>query len=423
VSFANTLKCKPGKLTLIKKTKVPPGMAMPASFQFAVNCTPGGPNMTVTVPANGVAPILPVPAPATCTIVEQVPPAPPGCSWSVSQSPAGPVAVAPGAAVVVGASNKLVCNPVGQIVINKTTIHPAAQTPFSFLVNCTPGGPSNLVVTVPWNGSGTVPNIPATATCTVVEQPHAAPTGCNWVPSQVPPNPVVVTAGATVSVNVTNNLVCAPTGTLIIKKTTVVPPVLPTPGGFAFNVSCTPGGPTMTVNVPSNGSSGLNVPGGSTCTVAEQIPTPPAGCTWNVVQVPPGTVLVPSGATVTVSVTNTLVCGPSPSDATLAIRKLFLVNGSNTPVAGSTLPAAWQQTFPITVTCGANAPIPAGLTPSNSYQTALAVPVGVSCQLQETPPPFPSPACHWVPSYPLGQAIVIVPGTNVLTIHNVQVCS
>lgn len=427
VSFGNSLTCKSGKLTIYKKTSVPPGLPMPASFQFSVNCSPGGPSMNVAVPANGASAGLAVPAPATCAVAEQVPPPPPGCSWNVTQSPANPIAIGPGASVNVFATNKLVCSPPGTLIIDKMTVSPPAlplPPGFVFTVSCTPGGP-NTVVNVPANGISTALAVPGGSTCTVVEQAPPAYAGCTWSVSQAPSGSVIVPSGSTVTIGVTNTLVCARSGSpanLVVLKKTDAPPGVQLPASFQFSVGCNPG-PTTLASAPANGmSAAVTVAAPTTCAVTEQIPPPPPFCSWAAPLFSPNPVAVSPGTTAVVTVTNQLICTP-PSDATLGIQKLFLVNGSKTPVSGSSLPAIWQQSFPIAVTCGTNAPLPGALTGANGYQIALAVPVGTSCTLQETPPAFPNPACYWSPSYPLGQTIVIVPGVNQLVVHNEQVCS
>ncbi|HYD38041.1 MAG TPA: DUF5979 domain-containing protein, partial [Allosphingosinicella sp.] len=325
VKVTNKLVCT-GAIRVNKSTAVPLGTTMPASILFNVNCSPGG-AFTITAPAIGLSPSLTVPAPSTCGVAEQVPPAPVGCFWTVVKSPPGNVAVPPGGTATANFSNKLTCKP-GRLVIKKKTIHPAPQTPFTFLVNCSPGGPTNLIVTVPYNGIGTVAVVPAPATCTVVEQPHAAPPGCTWVPTQTPGNPVAIAPGTTVTVAVTNKLVCTPVvdRTLLIRKLVLVnggPPVAPNllpsaaTAAFAINISCA-GNPTVQVVLnASNGFQATHGPltVGTSCAIQEV--TPPAGlapCVWGSVAYPQGQVAVITAGQVGRDVLNRIDC-PIPPPA------------------------------------------------------------------------------------------------------------
>jgi hypothetical protein len=111
-----------------------------------------------------------------------------------------------------------------------------------------------------------------------------------------------------------------------------------------------------------------------------------------------------------VTITNQLVCGPSPASATLLIRKFVMVNGATTPSSPTTLPAAWQTAFPITITCGSHPPFAGNLNGANTYQTSIAASVGQTCTVQEAVPTFPLPNCHWSVSYPQGPSVAIVGG-------------
>lgn len=211
--------------------------------------------------------------------------------------------------------------------------------------------------------------------------------------------------------------------------------LLPPSLTFPVAVACTNSnpnfnGPSTTVTLAA-GSSGTiaHVPVGSTCAISE---TPPAvtvasrNClwpTWSVAYLPGASVTI-SGGRNSATVTNTLVCGPPPP-ATLQFRKWDLVNASLTPrhpLDPTVTPWLPAQSFPVTVTCGANPPVTVILDSSNNYQASISGVAGMTCTFSETPPAFPFGNCHWTALYPQGASVQLMPGLNVRDVHNRQDC-
>ncbi|HEX8380196.1 MAG TPA: DUF5979 domain-containing protein [Allosphingosinicella sp.] len=338
--LTTTSKCilvlKVGKILVDKLVVNTTGIAVAGAYSIRVACTYPNiaiPQSTFSLAAGASFTVSNIPAGSQCTVTESpVPETPPGtrsCTspyWTTTYVNAQSFTTpSDGASVKMAVVNTLRCSPVGRLVIDKNTIARGPQTPFTFLVDCTPSGPTGLLVTVPANGQGYVADIPSPATCTIVEQPHPAP----------------------------------------------------------------------------------------------------AGCTWGPVQSPPGAIPIPAGGSATVGVTNWLRCRAAGGDGTLHVRKFVMVNGSKVPASPSTLPPAWQTSFPITISCGGGAPIAGSLNAGNNYQTAAAIPAGVACTVQETTPIFPVQACHWSTTYPQGQTATLptLGAAATIDVYNEQVCN
>jgi hypothetical protein len=401
VTVTNDWICRSSNL-VIAKTTVAAGVTLPAQIPFSVSCRPGG-STTVMVPSNGSSAPLAVAAPSACTIAEQTPSAPAGCSWTMTQNPAGIVRVAAGATVTVAVANKLSCQAQpGSLIITKSTVAPGvalpAQIPFS--VNCGPGRAVDTVM-VPSNGSSAPLAIPAPAACTVSEQTPPAPAGCAWTATQNPSGSVDIAAGATVTVTVANKLSCqAPPGGLIIRRTfeTNLASInlLFMPSQTVFDVKCTPAGPTTTISVPLNGdSSALAVPGSSTCLLTERVSHVPPECTWRVTQVPSGNVTIPAGPATVVKVDVIMFCVP-PGE--IRIEK------STTVPPGMAIPESFQ--FEISCT---NFRSPEWTVPANGESGRILIPPANICSVAERIPPAPA-GCRWTTTQSPAGDLTIRPG-------------
>ena len=317
----------------------------------------------------------------------------------------------------------------GTLVIRKSTVFPPGVPHFltaRFNLNCNPGG--QLYIAGSPNGQLVRANLPAPATCTVVELPAPAPPGCTWTPVQTPPGSVTILAGATTTINVSNRLSCNGAGRLEIRKLTNFPSGVAHFASVVFNVVCTPGGTNATLTVPANGAAVVpNIAAPVTCSVTEQPPPAPAGCSWTPAMVvaggaSAGAIPINTGLTSVVLVTNSLVCGGSTASTTLQVRKWVMVNGATMPSPAATLPPALQTTFPVTVACGSRPSVHVSLNSTNSYRDSVPVSPGETCTIQETGPPFPTAGCHWSVSYPQGASIAIALGANEINLYNTQVC-
>lgn len=402
VEVTNTLACRPtGTLQLEKETALPLGMSVPfATIAFTVNCTPFGPSTTVSVPINGLAPALVVPAPSVCTALEQVPAAPPGCEWEVFQSSPGGVKVEAGAIVTLTVSNRLVCS-TGTVTVGKETLLP----PVLFDVNCTPNGP-NMTILVPANGQAPSFTVAPPGRCTITEQVPPAPPGCRWVTSQAPAGALTVGGGTAATVTVTNQLVCE--GRLVIVKSTNVPTGVQQPASFLFNVNC--GGSPMSVSAPANGSApALAVSAPALCTVVEQVPVAPAGCSWSSVQIPPGTVAIPINATVTVKVDNRLSC---PERGRLEILKKTVFPPG--------VPQNLSVNFNVDCSPGGFSTSTGG--PTNGTHTVYNIPAPSTCIIVEQPMSAPA-GCTWVPTQSPPGNVPVAPGvTTIVNVTNTLKC-
>jgi hypothetical protein len=343
------------------------------------------------------------------------------------------------------------CLRVGDLQVVKTVVDMlGVPTPanFGMTVNCTPYGfpAPNTPITVPSNGSATVANIPETSNCAVTEPPLlpiASVAACggssaSWSTVISPPQPVTIVANQTVTVTVTNTVVCD----FIISKSYDHPPVINYPDGAVFNftVNCTnPANPnatpvTLTGTITSthiNGGNIMSVPNtapvGWVCTATETVPTGANanGCYWA-----PGVAVSPNPVTIqaapainAVGFKNNYICPASNPNYDLSISKvgLGLVNGGPDKrfvitvqnVGNNSLSAADLSHLTITEN------LPAGSVITSYGNTDLAV---WSCtpmpsSLPATPPP--GIVCHYIGSNSVAPfaalpqlQIVATPGTG-----------
>jgi hypothetical protein len=413
VTLKNTLTCRPvSSIRIQKTTSVPSGLPPPPlTFSFSVSCSPMGPNGIFPVPANGQLIIPNIPIVSTCTVAEIVPTYPiPDCSWTATPNPVTLTVNVPIKVPTAKFTNKLVCT--GKIRIKKSTSVPLGTSlPASILfnVNCSPGGA--FTITMPPNGLSAPLTVATPSACSVTEQVPPAPAGCFWTVVKFPPGNVSVPPVGTATVNFTNKLTCKPGRLTIKKKQTIVPPGVPAPGAFQFNVNCQPGGPTTVVTVPASGQNQVvNIPAPASCTVVEQFPTPPPGCTWNAVQTPSGNIAVPPNTNVLVTVINKLTCQQT---GTLVIVKTIQGFANQGPPPG---------TVDFNVDCGPG-PGQNVQVATNGSPFSMVVPAPATCVVTEyLPPSFPP--CFWsVTQSPAGPVTTIPGGTVTVTFHNQRVCS
>ena len=311
----NELKCgghQTGPLTIVKRVvNNNPGVPTPTGpFLVQANCTPNGPNTSVTLigPAYLQSSVI-APLGSQCTIAE-LPPAPiPNCRW-ITTYPNGQQGQPGGTLNVV---NELKCEirPTGSVTVTKRVVNnnPGVATPtgpYQIKLDCNPSGPHTTVsLTSPGNLQQVVP-VPLNSACTVAElPPPPPPKGCEWSVSY-PGGQQAKTGG---SVAVVNELKCShQTGPLtVIKRVVDNYPGIPTPTGpFIVQVNCSPNGPNtnLILTGPAYLQSSVNAPLGSQCTITELPPTPVLRCRWNTTypngqQGGPGTTLI---------VVNSLAC-------------------------------------------------------------------------------------------------------------------
>jgi uncharacterized repeat protein (TIGR01451 family) len=234
VSVANKLVCAAavGRLFIEKQTIAPAGTPLPATIPFNVNCGPGASNLPVSVPVSGVSLPLNIAAPATCTITEQVPPAPPGCVWSVTQLPPGNLAIGAGANVTVTVIDRLVCSPVDlTLLVRKFVLVDGSKTPvspnqlsfwptaaFKVDVTCGTNPAAHYTLSTGNNFQAQHGQVPTGTNCTIVEIPPPAPANCSWATSYPQGQSALITGNQVVR-DIYDRLTCP------------AKPVLPPAGG------------------------------------------------------------------------------------------------------------------------------------------------------------------------------------------------
>jgi uncharacterized repeat protein (TIGR01451 family) len=207
-------------------------------------------------------------------------------------------------------------------------------------------------------------------------------------------------------------------GQITVTKSLTLPTGVTGPLALQFSATCnlpatgTVFGP-VSMNYPATNTAVIpNIPGGATCTVSEQLPSPPAGYAWGTPSVgalsPTGS--MPAAGNQTVSVTNTLTANPGKITVTKA---MVLPTG----VAG-------PFSFGFTATCdrpsiGSTFSATLNNYPTNTSVDIPNIPAGATCSLSETLPAAPS-GYAWAPvSFSgLNPAIMSTGGTQTSTATN-----
>ncbi len=411
---------KAAQISIGKTLVAPRGMRLAAGFEAELRCTsPSGPTQVRVALVAGRQVAARAPAGSDCVVVERPVPVPVGNAacpfpeWApIQYSPSASFTVPQSGAITrIVITNQLICRPAGTLIIAKTTVFPPGVRPFFSAVtvdlDCSTAGPKTSLA-VPANGQARPVAVAAGAACTVTERLPAAPTGCSWADTQVPPGAVTAAAGATVTVSLANTLNCSRAGRLVVVKRTNPSPGIPS---FAprFLVKCGPAGPNSRVAIPARGQAVVSdIPAGSLCTLTEQIPrsTVP-NCAWTPSQSPPGDVTIPSGATVTVTVTNDWVC-----------RSGNLIIAKTTVAPGVALPAQ----IPFSVNCGPGSAAVTVMVPPNGSSAPLAIPAPATCTVAEQSPSAPT-GCAWTATQgPSGSVGIAAGATVTVTVTNKLTC-
>jgi hypothetical protein len=280
----------------------------------------------------------------------------------------------------------------GSVHIHKNAPASQQSTVFNFDITCT--NPTHTYSTsITGTGDSTVNNIPAGSVCQVTETNTPSIDNVSISPSGT----FTVGSSQTVTVTVTNTL---KPGNLTVSK------VAPSGSSavYSFTVTCTndPNSPYSFTITGSGNHTISGIPAGSQCTVAETDP----GASYN----PPGyspsaTVTIQPGATVTVTVTNTLKPGG------LTVSKVA--------------PAGSTESFSFTVTCSGdpNSPYAFSITGSGNH-TINGIPAGSSCTVSETSPGSDFNAPQYSPNATVtvsANSTVTVTVTNTLKTGNLTV--
>lgn len=452
VTMANWLQCGPssGWVSVNKVVVNTTGAPVPATFAMTAHCneSTGPTTMPLSLQAHpGYWENFGVDVGSSCTITE-APLAPiahvkscngGSASWTTSYAPAQPVIAvdsADGTLTHVTVTNTLTCDkppPSGHVTVTKAVINatggpvPSMPSSFNVTVHCTPSGPLGTVLPVPANGgvSLAAPVAPG-STCSVHEAQlpdimklvQCKGASASWTTTYSPG--VVIMAGVTSTMTVTNRLACnspPPPGSLRTIKTVInaTGGLVSMPASFAMKVDCLPSGPTqqaIAVAPGSNGTTVGNIAAPSSCKVTEdQLASiqHAEGCkggsaSWTTLTAPTQPVGISANATTTVTVRNTLTCDKPAATGSLEIIKR-VVNDSQIPPP--------DINFYVDVDCQPGGPTETvKLNSSNSYHdTVSGIALGASCTITEEPPAVPADlarrGCHWETSYPGDQRIPV----------------
>lgn len=288
---------------------------------------------------------------------------------------------------------------------------------FTFSVACTPNTSAIPNQTITFGPAASTSQslttnlqVAAGDRCTVTELTRPTPpAGFAWgpIPAATVTAPIVVSQ--TTTATVTNTLINTGPGGLLITKVVTGGPTGGVSGAFNFSVNCTLGSPipnqtiTLTNQTTRSLASPISVPAGAVCTVTElaPLPTPPTNFSWAPIPAAAVTSPITAGATTIATVTNTLV-----ESGGLQITKV--VTGG--PVGGV------SGAFVFAISCSAGGPyadqtITLTNETSRSLATAVRVPVGATCSVQERSQAAAPSGFSWV-GIPAAVSSAAMPATG-----------
>lgn len=319
----------------VSVTKVVSGSGTGSSGTFAVEVDCGaGHDSTVTLSGGDTKTVTGIPGGTSCTVTETGTGQSTSHTYTVGAGAAG--ATPPTFAVVGGQTTAVTVTNTyapATVQVTKTVVGtaPAGVTTFPINIVC---GATTTTLTLANGGTGSA-SAPGGTTCSVTETDAHGATTTYSVAGGGSAAGFVLTNGATTHVTVTNTYAANPPadGQLTVDKVVAGSP-LP-PAGTLFPISATCGGTTTAMSLAAGGSQTVSgLAPGTQCTVTE---TNPEGASAVGYAVDGGSshpavpvVTIASGATSTVTVTNTYV----PVNATsphLTIAK------SAVPASGSTV--------------------------------------------------------------------------------------
>jgi len=326
-----------------------------SSLNFPMTATCGGSSYPLNVSLTSPGIVTGIPANATCTVTETLPPPPSnGCpvrftpTWvnSPSYSPAS-VTVVPGQGPVINVTNTLQCKQIGQgghdgsLIVTKTVSNltnglvSTAGLTYPVTVTC---GTNTTTLALSENVPQTVQPIDTGTACTVAEGPIVMPSGCpedylpSWTTTITPSGPIQVN-GPNTPVTVANTISCklipSGKGWLSVAKVIVNPDNVPV-GGLTFPAAAQCGGTDTPLSLSTLGPEIVNnLTPGTICTITETLPPAPAtGCIgggtpqWvNSPSYSPASATITGSSPATITVTNTIACAshapPPPPPACL----------------------------------------------------------------------------------------------------------
>lgn len=327
INFEITNTISPVTVTKVIQGLTASGLPSALTFNGTVSCGAQQPSATwsVTVAAGAStgssAPVAFFDG-FPCTVTENVPPAAPlGYAWSGAPiiSPSPTAVLGPQTPLTVTVTNALQ-RQTGGLILTKALSGPAAAIAqitgdFDFELQCGSDGnfPAKVHIVNGVSASATLTNLPANASCTVVETAAVpAPAQHLWSAPVFSASSVVIAEGVPGNVTVTNPLTANP-GSLTVQKIVTGGPSGGVSGAFTFAVLCTPSNTpivnaVVTLNTAASGNTVVTgIPAGDTCTVTEQAPpAAPKGYAWGALPAAVTTGPMAAGGNLSVQITNTL---------------------------------------------------------------------------------------------------------------------
>ncbi len=419
-NITNTLRRSLTSIALTKNVVGWPATGTGGSvFNFIADCGPddGQHSGAVTVAANGsgTGTIANVPQGASCTISEDpgsLPAPPQNYSWGALPASQTIADVQPSSSV--SFDNSLSRNRVSIGLTKTVTGGPAAGVTgtFSFEANC--GADSNYLGAVALSGtnsgSGSIPNVPQGANCTVSElQPlPTEPTNYTWgsVPMPQPVNNAQASSIASFTNTLTRNIT-----SLALTKTVTGGPSAGVTGTFNFSAACGADGThsgSVTLNSASTGTGTIaDIPAGANCTVTESqaLPTAPTNYTWG--DVPAEQTVSDMQSTSALTFINPL----TRNTATVALTKT-VTGGPDAGVSG---------TFNFTANCGADGSFTGSVALSNAKSGNGAItdiPAGADCTIAEQSTLPIAPDGYYWGTLPPEQPITSVQSSSSVSFEN-----
>ena len=344
ITVKNRFGCvAPNGTVLIQKTVTAssPYTAPAYVFPITVSCQNPISSAPVNILGGATVQVNGLTAGGQCTTTEQLPgnTTDPVCAvvgWSPPVITPNPFTAPSSGTMTINVQNHYGClsAPTGGTIYYKKSVTsmpgytaPANAT-FPIVVQCQNG--SNVLppytATVSGSTSSQINNVPLGSTCTTTETvppPISTPgvpcQSIGWFPPVITPNPITSTTNnMTIAIQNKYGCLTPPNGTgnvVINKLVTSAPPWIAPVTSFTVTLTC-PMMPVQTIAVVGGGTNQFtNIPGGFTCTVAEQlapkVPTPACHhLGWTMQQIAPNPVVVPTSGTVTVTVSNRFECVP-----------------------------------------------------------------------------------------------------------------
>lgn len=326
VSVANSISRDLGNFKITKSVSNPNGATLPAAFTGTYDCGTGYTG-TWSVAAGGSQTVSGIPTGNVCSVVEDAPLPIDGYTWGpITYTPATITIETKGGTfeIVVGNS---ISRDTGSLKILKTLSNPdGASVPASFTVNYNCGTGFTGQVSVAPGSPATVNGIPTGSTCSVTEVAPAAIPGYTWgTISYTPASVTIDTKDGIVEITVGNSIT-RDRGSLKLSKALTGGPAGYT-GPFQINYDCDGTAFDGFVSVAAGSFKTVSgIPTGTSCTISETLPTPPAGYAFGTPAFTPSNVVTISEKGVTVEVTVTNKMGQDVNvtkTATASLNRLY----------------------------------------------------------------------------------------------------